>query len=181
MPIQFACPQCHKSITVDDKLAGKSGKCKCGATLKIPQSSPPAAAPSQSASKPPTSSLGAVFDELTEADFKHESPFQNAFAPPKSTHAADNKRLANTQAKPSGSGKKSGVNNLKKFKLWQWGLIVIFASILSNVILMAIQGPMENTAASRGQAVGRGVAALVGILIGITLIIIHFVRRKPAK
>ncbi len=38
MSITFACSFCNRSLTVDDKLAGKRGKCKsCGAVMKVPQ------------------------------------------------------------------------------------------------------------------------------------------------
>lgn len=40
MPIQAACKECRKTITVADKFAGKRGTCKsCGATIRIPDSS----------------------------------------------------------------------------------------------------------------------------------------------
>jgi hypothetical protein len=38
MSITFACESCGKSFTVDDKFAGKKGKCKqCGAVMAIPE------------------------------------------------------------------------------------------------------------------------------------------------
>jgi hypothetical protein len=37
MPITFACENCGKSFTVDDKFAGKKGRCKqCGEVMPIP-------------------------------------------------------------------------------------------------------------------------------------------------
>ena len=46
MSISFACDSCGKAFTVDDKFAGKKGKCKqCGATMQIPGGVPSRAAP----------------------------------------------------------------------------------------------------------------------------------------
>src|ERR1700744_320422 len=47
MSISFSCDSCGKSFTVDDKFAGKKGKCKqCGATMQIPNGATPQPAPS---------------------------------------------------------------------------------------------------------------------------------------
>lgn len=38
--IKFACPSCSKSMHVDDRHAGKKGKCpKCGNTVVVPERS----------------------------------------------------------------------------------------------------------------------------------------------
>ena len=38
MSITFTCTWCNRSFTVDEKLAGKRGKCKsCGSQMKIPE------------------------------------------------------------------------------------------------------------------------------------------------
>jgi hypothetical protein len=38
MSITFTCSSCNRSFTVDDRLAGKRGKCKsCGSLMKIPE------------------------------------------------------------------------------------------------------------------------------------------------
>ena len=42
MSITFACESCGKSFTIDDKFAGKKGKCKqCGEVMDIPSRRPP--------------------------------------------------------------------------------------------------------------------------------------------
>jgi hypothetical protein len=39
MSITFTCSSCNRSFTVDDRLAGKRGKCKyCGSLMRIPES-----------------------------------------------------------------------------------------------------------------------------------------------
>jgi DNA-directed RNA polymerase subunit RPC12/RpoP len=41
MSIHFACGSCGKSFTVDDRFAGKTGRCKdCGSHMQIPGKSP---------------------------------------------------------------------------------------------------------------------------------------------
>jgi predicted Zn finger-like uncharacterized protein len=51
MPIEFACPECHRGYRVKDELAGKTAKCgKCGHRMRIPQK---AHAPAASAVAPP--------------------------------------------------------------------------------------------------------------------------------
>ncbi|MDA7541423.1 zinc ribbon domain-containing protein [bacterium] len=34
--VRFKCPQCEKSLKVDDELVGKRAKCRCGATFRVP-------------------------------------------------------------------------------------------------------------------------------------------------
>jgi hypothetical protein len=36
MPIPFRCPGCGKEYQVDEKMAGRQAKCRCGATTRIP-------------------------------------------------------------------------------------------------------------------------------------------------
>jgi len=44
MSISFACPRCGKGFDIDDRFAGKKGRCKqCGAVMPIPAASPPRA------------------------------------------------------------------------------------------------------------------------------------------
>lgn len=39
MAIQFACPSCQKKLSVDESMAGKRARCKCGESIVIPASS----------------------------------------------------------------------------------------------------------------------------------------------
>ena len=42
MPLKIRCPNCQKSLTVDDRLAGRAGKCPaCSATFTVPSLSQP--------------------------------------------------------------------------------------------------------------------------------------------
>lgn len=82
MPLKFACPHCKKSLTVDEKLAGKNAKCpQCGAAVKIPTAVKKAAVTSAAATTSP--GLSNALDELTESDFKRQSPFEAVYSPPK--------------------------------------------------------------------------------------------------
>ncbi len=75
MSISFSCESCGKAFTVDDKFAGKKGKCKqCGATMEIP-----GGAPSRPAATPPLISRGVE---------REVSPSRRAPSPP-STPKAD--------------------------------------------------------------------------------------------
>jgi hypothetical protein len=51
MPIKFACPACKNVMTVDNKFAGKTGKCnKCGGAVSVPNSAPAETGAQRSAS-----------------------------------------------------------------------------------------------------------------------------------
>jgi hypothetical protein len=71
----------------------------------------------------------------------------------------------------------SGMDRLKKIALWQWGLIVVMAGVMSN-LLMRMQPPSGNAAAQRAVVLGRGVATLLFLVVGLVLIVLHFVRRN---
>jgi len=72
----------------------------------------------------------------------------------------------------------TGMDRLKKIKLWQWGAIVIFSSLFSSVMMQFMTPEAASSAARRGQEVGRFVACLLGIFVGSAMIIIHLVRSK---
>jgi hypothetical protein len=38
--IQFTCPTCGKEMAVRDELAGRAGKCACGAAMRVPSPMP---------------------------------------------------------------------------------------------------------------------------------------------
>jgi hypothetical protein len=70
----------------------------------------------------------------------------------------------------------SPMERLKKITLWQWGAIVIFAGILTN-LLMGLQATTGRSATARARAFGRAAATLLFVIVGIVLIVMHFVRR----
>ncbi len=69
------------------------------------------------------------------------------------------------------------LDRLKKIALWQWGLIVIFAGIFSSMLSGTIAPTGGSSAAERGALVGRALAFLTFVLVGVVLIALHFVRR----
>ncbi|MFN3192961.1 MAG: hypothetical protein ACE361_20800 [Aureliella sp.] len=89
MPIKFKCPECGEVISVSSKLAGKSGKCKCGKTVKIPspkqsassskKSRPAAGAGKPSKSAKAASVSAAMFDELTDQDYGRTNPYEQLY------------------------------------------------------------------------------------------------------
>lgn len=72
---KFACPSCGRQFGWKPELAGRSAKCKCGNTIKVPAQPPAAAAPA---------AVAAESNPLDGYDF-HEAA---AAAPPKRAAAA---------------------------------------------------------------------------------------------
>lgn len=109
MSIQFACPKCNNRMTVDDKLAGKSGKCpKCGTSVQVPvtgaaseHAAPPRAPKTKSAATVSPGMLHAL-DDLTDSDFNRQSPFEKVYAPPKVASVSHDliKRVAEKDGRP---------------------------------------------------------------------------------
>ena len=73
----------------------------------------------------------------------------------------------------------TGMDRLKAIALWQWGLIVIVSGLMSN-LAMGMQAASGTSSAKRAAAMGRGIATGFFILVGIGLIIAHFVKKKKA-
>ncbi len=71
----------------------------------------------------------------------------------------------------------TGMDRLKKIKLWQAGLLVIWAALMV-AMLNVLRGPLGNSAEERAQELGRWAPVPLFILVGIGLIIAHFVRRS---
>ena len=59
---------------------------------------------------------------------------------------------------------------LRKIPLWQWGLIVLAGAMLTQAASLA-QPPARNAA----EAAGRGAAILLFVVVGVVLIVLHFV------
>jgi hypothetical protein len=73
------------------------------------------------------------------------------------------------------------MERLRNISKLQLGAMCIFGGIAANIIMPMIMrmGPAPaNSAAARGQAFGAAAAALLFIITGIVLIILHFVGRK---
>lgn len=66
-------------------------------------------------------------------------------------------------------------DRLRKFTLLHWGGICMFASGFTGVI-MTMQ-PAKN----RAELLGRGIGVALGWVVGIVLVILHFVRRGRSK
>lgn len=73
--------------------------------------------------------------------------------------------------------KETGKARLQKIALWQWGLIVIFGAVMSNIIMNYMPMEASSAAERRAQAVGRVIAMLLGIFIGSAMIVVHLVRK----
>lgn len=72
----------------------------------------------------------------------------------------------------------TGMDRLKSVPLWQWGAICIFAGMLVSVIT-GFQPAPTDTAAARGQALGRGVATGLFVFLGMGLMLFDVLRTKP--
>lgn len=60
-------------MAVKDELAGKKGKCKCGATIAVP-------IPKRQAAPPPVAAgLNDALGDLTESDFASKSPYEGVY------------------------------------------------------------------------------------------------------
>ena len=69
---------------------------------------------------------------------------------------------------------------LKRIALWQWGLLMIVGGLAANGLMMAMPSPRGPlTAEQRAEALGRLAATLLFVVVGVVLIVLHFVRRKP--
>ncbi len=65
------------------------------------------------------------------------------------------------------------MDRLRKISWLQWGLICIFGGLMAGAI-GSMQGPPKNSA----EAAGRAAAVGLFIVIGVVLIIVHFLRPK---
>jgi hypothetical protein len=84
MPIKFACPACKNVMTVDDKFAGKTGKCnKCGGPVSVPNA-PAAGAAAGAASPPGAAASNAPAPVQTKAEAKAAQIAALNSAPPPS-------------------------------------------------------------------------------------------------
>ena len=72
----------------------------------------------------------------------------------------------------------SPMERLRNVALWQWGLIVIGAGVAASQLAGLLHAPPAGSDAARGAAFGQGVVALLSVIAGVVLIVMHFVRGK---
>jgi hypothetical protein len=67
----------------------------------------------------------------------------------------------------------------KKLSLLQWGLICIFAGTMTQLVSPILQGPPRD----RSELLGRSVAVLLILVVGLGMCVAHFVRQwsRPKK
>lgn len=71
------------------------------------------------------------------------------------------------------------MERFKAIPLWTWGLICIMGGVFANISnQFIIEAQNMRGAAARGAQLGGAVAALLFIVIGLALIVMHFVRKK---
>ncbi len=159
-------------MTVPDKMAGKTGKCKCGYKLTVPSgnsdSEPTkpqkavAAAGADGASAPPesapSSGLASVFDDLTESDFQRTSPYEQLYSPSTSNNdRATLKRFADDSEERAEKAK--GANGM-----------IIFVAVLNflNALVCGGLAVLLVVAASFLQKIEASIPELsLGIGVGI--------------
>lgn len=121
MPIKVACPKCKNVLQVSSKMAGKSGKCKCGNVIKIPASTPTgdsaksANAPTVGVAPKSAPASAKMFDELAESDFARRSPYEKFYeSKGESTDAATLQRFTEeeVEAKQKKAGAAKGILKL---------------------------------------------------------------------
>jgi hypothetical protein len=66
----------------------------------------------------------------------------------------------------------------KSVSMLQLGMLLIVAGPLASVATGLVMAPAADTAAARGQAIGRALVAVVAVVSGIALIVSHFARGK---
>lgn len=74
----------------------------------------------------------------------------------------------------------------QNFTLWQFGLLLMVAGPAANVVMSILFPIVGNSAEARGQAFGQGLATFLCVVIGVVLVIVHFVRaqrntREPSE
>jgi len=73
-------------------------------------------------------------------------------------------------------------NQPRALTLWQLGVLCMIAGPLSNLflgIIWPIEPPLD--AAKRGQLFGRGAAALLAVIAGLVMIVVHIATRNRSR
>jgi len=74
----------------------------------------------------------------------------------------------------------TGLDRLKKVPLWQWGLLCIVSALAAQAVTVAFRSPNKGLMSlnEQGQAFGQAVGVGLIVVVGIVLIVVHFVRKK---
>ncbi len=148
-------------MTVKDDMAGKRGKCKCGAAITVPK-------PKAAAAPPPVASgLGDALGDLTESDYASSSPYEQVYntGPVVSNDKAALKRFE--QEAVAG----------KKIKKGQLSGLMIFVAILEFIQAVgwfAGAGAVSFITAAAYDKVAEQVPMFrlaVGIVIGVCIVL----------
>ena len=71
------------------------------------------------------------------------------------------------------------LERMKRLPLWQWGAICIFVSLFTNMsTVLMIQSSNMRRAEERAAQLGSACAGGLIMIVGIVLVVMHFVRRK---
>lgn len=73
-----------------------------------------------------------------------------------------------------------GLDNFKKITQIQWGLFCILGGVLAGILGNLVGPTPRNSAEQMGKALGATAAGGLFVVLGIGLIIAHFLRGKPA-
>jgi hypothetical protein len=69
-------------------------------------------------------------------------------------------------------------DRLKQFPLWKWGLMFIFSGLMVSMLTMSGRPTHRLNAKEKAAVYGQLTATSLIVIVGIVLIIMHFVRRN---
>jgi dienelactone hydrolase len=132
MAISLACPQCGRTLRVDEKFAGKTGRCpQCGATTRIPAASGGVRQPSAPQSTPE--------DPYALADPEPRLPPRA----PEPDSGVVPKRIKPKSAKAS-AAQVSTKSNAKQLTSWGGGFFVALVAL--RIVMAVVRGNAGNKA-----------------------------------
>lgn|GEM_PF-2151235 len=78
--------------------------------------------------------------------------------------------------------KESLLERMKKLPLGTWGMICIFGGLIANLIGMkSIETQSLPRSQERAAQIGNAAATILFIIVGVVLIIMHFIRKRRKK
>lgn len=77
--------------------------------------------------------------------------------------------------------KESLKGKMEKLALWKWGLLTIFGSLVSCMVMTAGRPTRRLTSAQKAELYGVYTATGLLLLVGIVMIAVHFIRRNKPK